>query len=472
MKLASLDPGSLSAEAIVAAEPGCDPQTGERHAGGPPQSFFQRLVALCHSAAAQRGLLGVVDQAANSVASFATVVILGRFASQHELGVYSLALTPLLLLTNLQAELITAPYTVHRQRRTVGLAEYNGSILMHQLLFAALCSTGLLVAYGMVAGRGSDLAVPLLILSGVAPFWLMRVFIRYVSFANMRFPSAVLVDGLAATLQIAGLLGCALLLGLSAGSTFIVLGTSSAVACGAWWLAQRGVVFRPQWRQVGSDWRKNWRFARWAVASQLIGCTTPFVLPWVLAHTRGEAAAGLLAASVNLCGVAMLLVVGVAHSLTPQAARAFAEGGVPQLRGVLARAQLFFTVTLGGFWIAAMLLGEWLMVAVYGPPFAGTGMAVSLLAGSVLATGFAVTGGNGLWAVERPQANLIADVVTLLVTITTAVLLVGRAGVVGAAAATLCGNSAGAVTRLLILRHVLIQVESSAAGAIAMENRA
>lgn len=422
------------------------------------------LWALWRSASARRGFLGVLDQAANSIASFATVVILGRCASQHELGVYSLALTPLLLLTNMQAELITAPYTVYRQRhRGPGLAEYNGSILIHQVVFATLCSLGLLLGFVFLWNRetASELTTPLLVLSLAAPCWLMRAFIRYVSFANLQFASAVVVDGLAAALQVCGLLICTTWMGLYASSAFLVLGGASAIACAYWWTARRTLPFRPRRTHVLRDWRRNWCFARWALASQLIGCSTPFILPWVVAHTRGEAAAGLLAASVNLCGLAMLLVVGVAHSLTPQAARAFAEGGVGALRQMLARTMLFFTLSLGSFWVGAMLFGEAVMVAVYGPQFSGTGLVVSLLAASVLATSFAVAGGNGLWAVERPQANLVADAVTLLVTLVTALLLVGSAGVVGAAAATLCGNASGALTRLLILRWVLAGVEGA-----------
>lgn len=412
--------------------------------------------------AARRGALGILDQAALSIASFATVVLLGRCASQHELGLYSLALTPLLLLTNVQAEMITAPYAVYRQRCAADkLALYNGSILLHQL-GCAVFSSCLLFGFFLLLRLGpwgSDLAAPVGILCLAAPWWMMRAFLRYVSFANLCFGWAVLLDGLAVALQLAGIFVCLSWLGLTAARTFLILGLSSAVACGVWWSVQRVGSFRIRRDQVIPDWRRNWCLARWALASQLIGCSSPYILPWVLAHTHGEAAAGRFAACVNLCGIAMLFVVGVAHSLTPQAARTYIHGGRAALEQLLTRTLLFFALTVGVFVAAAALLGEQIMTAVYGPHFAGMGLPIALLSAAVLATSFAVASGNGLWALERPQANLIADVIALLVTVAAALMLVGRTAVLGAALATLCGNTAGAITRMLILRFVLVRLD-------------
>ena len=424
-----------------------------------------QLRAALRDPSAKCAVLGVMDQALVSAANFATIVILGRFGSQQALGVYSLALTALMLLTMLQGQLITAPYTVYRQRfHGRDLAQYNGSVLVHQCIFAFVgCFVLALIGLLLTFQHSSVLLAVMLAVLTTAPAWLFRGFIRYVSFANLQFGTALLVDLLAVGLQLAGLAGLVWSGSLSAPSVYIVGGIASAAGClmGWWWW--RGCMdFRVQRSLIGSDWRTNWSFARWALASEMLGCSTPYVLPWILIHTHGSAAIGALAACVNICGLAMMFIVGVGHSLTPQAARAFANGGIPALRTTLRKTMLIFAISIGTFCMAALILGEWVMTSIYGPQFIGSGPTVSLLSFSVLSTSLAVVAGNGLWAVNRPQTNLVADAVTLVVTIVTAAFLVGPWGATGAAAAMLVGNTAGALTRLAILRLVLNSVSEPA----------
>ena len=78
---------------------------------------------------------------------------------------------------------------------------------------------------------------------------------------------------------------------------------------------------------------------------------------------------------------------------------------------------------------------------VYGPQFAGTGWIIGVLSLSVLANSLGVTAGNGLWAMERPQANFVADLFSLGVVIVATISLVPLLGPLGAALATLCGTS-------------------------------
>src|SRR5438046_146702 len=113
---------------------------------------------------------------------------------------------------------------------------------------------------------------------------------------------------------------------------------------------------------------------------------------------------------------------------------------------------LLFGVTLGGRAALAFLVGEQIAVMVYGPQFAGAGAIIGVLSLSVLANSAGVAAGNGLWAMERPSANVVADLASLLVVIGATIMLVPRLGPLGAAIATLAGTSTDAVVRLYILR--------------------
>ena len=71
----------------------------------------------------------------------------------------------------------------------------------------------------------------------------------------------------------------------------------------------------------------------------------------------------------------------------------------------------------------------------------------TVLAFGLLASSLGVTAGNGLWAIERPQASFAADVCTLAVTLTAAFFLVYPLGAMGVAVAMLAGITAGTIVR-------------------------
>jgi O-antigen/teichoic acid export membrane protein len=248
---------------------------------------------------------------------------------------------------------------------------------------------------------------------------------------------------------------------MTAAGAYVVLGIACAIpVAGWWWRKNIDVAFAPQ--RFWEDWRQNWTFSRWSLASQIVGTLPAQVLPWCLAQAHGVAVTGVFAACASLTGIAMMFVLGMANALTPQAAQAFSQGGVPALRRVMRRTALIFAVTVGLFCITIAIGGELVMQLFYGSRYGGVHLAFALLSCGVLTNSLAIVAGNGLWAVNRPRANVIADVCILCVTVSAAFFLVGPWGITGAATATLLGNTAGMLARALIARRVLAQVARSA----------
>ena len=87
---------------------------------------------------------------------------------------------------------------------------------------------------------------------------------------------------------------------------------------------------------------------------------------------------------------------------------------------------------------------------------------LAVLAVNMWANALSITFGNGLWAVERPDANFTADLVSLLVVAACTVLLIPAFGVVGAAAAMAIGGWADVVARGLALRRVVRAIPADA----------
>jgi O-antigen/teichoic acid export membrane protein len=212
--------------------------------------------------------------------------------------------------------------------------------------------------------------------------------------------------------------------------------------------------------QLRADWLHNWSFSKWTLAGLLIGSTTPFLMPWVVALAHGEAATGMFAACNTLVNCAAMYVTGMTNVLTPRAARAYARGGVVALGRVLKQTAILFAVTLGAFCVLIFLCGDLPTRMVYGSRYAGTGPVLALLAMALFCNSLGITAGNGLWAVGRPAASFGADVCTLAVTLMVLLFAVGPLGVVGAALALLAGAVSGAAVRAATLWRLLASLNA------------
>jgi O-antigen/teichoic acid export membrane protein len=421
-----------------------------------------QLRLLASSALLARSGLSVLDQGIVSGTSFATSVLLGRYSSQEELGVYYLALSLVYFARGVQEQLVAAPYMIYCGRKPQSeLPLYAGSALVHQAVIL-LIAAGSLLAWLLsgLAPPSATSAFWLLLLA--APLMLIREFARHMSFAHLELKRAMLLDMAAALVQFALLLCLATQGRLTAQATLAIIAVSSGLATIGWLAFSRRQMLVSITRAV-ADWWHNWLFARWALASQLLACTTPYVMPWVVALTHGEAQTGMLGACTTLVGLSNTFLNGLCNYLSPAAAQAFARGGVGELRGVLIKTAALFSATLGGLAFIVFLFGEHIALGLYGPNFVGAGPIMAVLSLSVLANSLGVTAGNGLWAMERPSANVFADLCSLLVVVGAAIILVPLWGPLGAATATLAGTTTDATVRLAILRRAMQELGGSSA---------
>jgi O-antigen/teichoic acid export membrane protein len=305
------------------------------------------------------------------------------------------------------------------------------------------------------------LAPSLWVLLLASPFCLLHAFLRNLSFAAFQFRVAVAMDIAVALLQLATLVVLVKLDMLNVPLLFAVMGSSSLVACVGWFVIKPEPLLYVR-KLVARHWRENWSFGRWSLSSHIVGSAGNYVLPWLLALVYDQAATGTFAGCGKLTGLAGTFVVGLANFLSPKAVSAFRKQGVQGLLRVLSAAAIVFVVTIGGFCIFVGVTGDLVLVTLFGDDFVGTGTVALVLSLTVLANSLSVVSGNGLWAINRPQANLISDVLTVTLTLATAASLVQSHGVMGIAIATVLGGTVGAVVRgttlAILLRRVSRQV--------------
>jgi O-antigen/teichoic acid export membrane protein len=412
------------------------------------RSLPHRIVAQC----LHPGVVSVIDQGVVSGTSFVTAIIIGRTCSHEDLGIYYLALTVAMLCTAVSCDLVSVPYTMHCNRHHgAAAASHAGSTLVHQLVLS-LIVVACLLAFAALLSLGVEpqsLRPVSWVLVGVVPLLLLREFVRRYAFAHLALFTTLAVDVAVTVLQLGGLLLVCYFHRISVPAVYVIMGVACGLACAAWFAAARRGLHVVATRII-PDWRDHWSFGKWALAGELAGLSF-YALPWMLTVAHGEAATGVFCAGNTLVGLANLFVNGMRNYLTPKTSHAYAEGGAGALSRVVRWAGLLFIAVLGAFCVAIWFAGDALTALLFGSRYAGNGLLLELLALATCADALGMTAGNGLWALDRPAANLAVEIVQLIVTLVVAVALVMPLGVLGIALALVAGRALGATLRWCVL---------------------
>lgn len=401
---------------------------------------------------AGKGILGLIDQAAVSGASFLTTVAIGRFCGAQELGIYALGFSLVVLVTGAQTSLISIPYTIFMKRLPESERSwYAGSVLVHYALLAALAMLALVgLALLLSIGLGpARLAQVVWVLLGIMPFVLLREFLRRLAFAHLQMTAALLLDVVVCGLQIGGLVGLVASEMLSAITGYAVMGLACAIASVAsFFLVRTEFVVRGE--RIGRDLQRNWSLGKWVFSSQMTLVAHGYLVHWLLAVMLDTTATGVFTACLTVVMVVNPFVAGISNVLEPRVAQAFAEGGRDEVRRVAWKTTALMEAVMAMFCIAIMLIGEDAVRLLYdGPEYSNQGATIIVLALLVL-TRIDVPAAHGLRVMGRADANFKAALLDLTISLVSTLILVPYLGVLGGAIGFLIGSVPASVMRCLI----------------------
>jgi O-antigen/teichoic acid export membrane protein len=408
--------------------------------------FWKRVShpGFCHAP------LSLIDQAIVSGTSFLTTLLIGRICGSEELGIYSLAFTIIVLITNLQSAVFTAPYTIYANKLTGSIRhQYAGSVLVHCVMLMILSSASVAsLAVGLSAfWPGNPYLGVVWILAGALPLLLLREFVRRFAFAHLRISVVLVTDIVASAIQLFGLWYLIQIDQFTTVNIYLVIGTSCAIAAGgAMAFLRDGISIRVN--NVFHELKRSWLLGRWLAATRLMAILQVYTVHWLLASFLGSGATGVYAASMTLLLAANPFVIGIGNLLEPQAARAMADGGTRQLRKVVWRATKILGGIMGLYSGLLVIVGGGLVSFMYaGPEFDHQGPTVAILALAALIHAWETGPIHGLRVLERPDLSFRASLLSLSVTLTLALLLVPTFGTFGGACAVLAGDTAAATVR-------------------------
>ncbi len=398
---------------------------------------------------AARGATTLVDQGIVSLTNFLAGVIVGRYCSRGELGLYSLAFSLLLLVVSFQSALVSVPYTVYCVRvPEEDRAAYSGSTLVHQLSLMVLSVVVLAVGGLLLAGRVGPpgLAQVVLVVACGLPLFMGREYLRQLFFARLERWPPLLLDAVVAIVQVGSLLALARSGRLSAAAAYVTAG----VACGCGVLVSAITVRRWfAWRRarVLPDLKMNWATGRWTFANGLVSLAGAQLYPWLIAASRGAEETGILAACMGVTYLTNPLILGLGNFLAPHAMHAHASGGFVAVRRILRKATLGLAGVMAVVCPTLFIAGGALLRLVYGARYDGYGLTVGALSLAQAVDVLAMPASYALFLFDRPDVIVKSNLIVLGATVTAGAVLVHLLGPLGVALGLLCGNGLATMFR-------------------------
>ena len=362
-------------------------------------------------------LWALIDQAAISATRFLIAVMVGKYGSEAELGLYSAGFGILVAMITVQESLVTTPYTFFSsQLDQLKRNTFAGSALTTVLAYlgsVTVLMAGVLAGLWILEVRGDFLAI-LMALVLITPTALLREFCRRWLFAHLRIRMATLLDILFSAVTLIGMVILIVLDQTTAFFALLITGLSSLVVV---LLAfQFRDEFKFQKSEVRRDISKKFSFGKWAAGASLLSALLVYFAHWFLMATQGEAAAGLYAACLTLVLLANPFLLGLSSILAPLAARAVAEQGRPALLRLVCR---YLFKVVGILLVFAGVLafsGDWLLGVVFDPSYQGNQYTINILAIALIGIGVNFILANGLYALGQPRHDLFAAAIGLGVT--------------------------------------------------------
>jgi O-antigen/teichoic acid export membrane protein len=405
---------------------------------------------------ARKGIAVLADQAVVSGTNFLTGVIIGRACTKEQFGLFMLGFSIVVFVMSLQTSLILMPYMVYSPRLKSGEhARYTGSTLIHQLGLSALAIVALAVG-GMVLSLGigpQGLAQVVWTFVVVITFILLREYIRQISFANLCFRTALVLDSGVSLVQICGLLLLAYLGLVSASMAYWVIGLACSLAAVGWLVWMRK-TFALQLTRAISDLVQNLKFGKWIFASGLLGFLSNALYPWILTAFHGIASNGVWAACFGIAAIANPLLLAMQSFLGPKMAHSYAKGGGMGLRRFVFKACAVSLLLMTPFCLLLIVFGGSLVVMLYGDKYAGNGLVVSVLAITFLFLNVAFSFSRALLSMECAHMDFAVNLVALFVLLTLGLWLVKSFGPLGVACSILAGNIASSVVGYILFSRL------------------
>lgn len=411
------------------------------------RSGISTLVQLISSRAAR----SVIDQGAISVASFLTMVVLGRYAGEIELGRYALAFTTLWLSASIPNTLVWIQFAIRSPKLSgVRSRRYERSVACHIILFSAF----MVIPVSSISWALSNPS-PILFVSMytfvVGNF--LREHIRRVFMSKMDLWSLLWIDLVTSALQLLALLIFVQTSSLS--SAGIMLAHGLILLVPALYVLAKLQIQNAHAKEVWIDFLRNWRSGKWLVSASMIGAACDAMVRFAIVSIMGVFELGRFTAAFSLPLVVNPLMLTLSNWLRVSVARQAAACDEGQVVVRTIRLIGYFAVFGVSVFGCIAAFGEQAANAMYGKRFMGLGMTIAFVCGGLAISMASIPAEIALATTGRVRSIMFANILRFICMTIVVWPLVSIFGLVGGGLTLVIGYLAAFAVQFFQLRQLL-----------------
>ena len=304
------------------------------------------------------GGIALADQAMVSGTNFLTSVLLARWLTPADYGLYAVMLSLVYVLASVQQALVMQPMrvfgaTVYKASQR----EYFGNLIVGTagigLFMAALFGLAALGWHWVAGGQ----TPPALAGAGVSVFGVMLFWLgRNASYITNGPQAAAACDAFYVAILLSGLWALQATGDISISRVLALLGACSLAAAVLLFARMRPRLTRAGASRLGEQWKRHWRFGKWELTSTAIGSLNLVGVYGASGLLLGMRETGALRALMNLTLPAQQFVTAINRLLVPRLSEVFAS------RGARATREAVWKISAG---LAALSIVGWIFTVVF-----------------------------------------------------------------------------------------------------------
>jgi len=406
-----------------------------------------------------KSLVAIIDQVLVSGVNFFTGLLLARYMSPVQYGVFVLIYSVFLFVNVLQSSLITQPMLVLvsplegikvKQHIT---STYMIQILLTTFILSLILIGGVLTRYWF--GKilfGEIIAFLLAILTFQG-----QEFFRQVLFTRFEYWKALLTDLASYGLQLGGIIALYKLGILTIKNTFGVMGITSAVA-----MIYGISLCRKYLTQDIKYWkvvlRENWNFGKWILSQALTRYFSGQLFVFAIALIIGVGGTARFQASCVIFGPVNILIRGSSNYLIPWFSKKFSQESKSPFSRNLFMTFMLWVFIFGILCLIIALLAPHLLTIFYKDKYIEEVWTVRILAVAFFISASAQYVEFGARAMRRPDLGFWSHIVGLAITVALIWPLLVNFDVRGAAFNAVIVNAFVFAIETVLLLHGLRKV--------------
>ena len=384
-----------------------------------------------------RGGAVLAEQAAYSVTTLITSILLARAGSSDAYGIFILGMSLVYFTEVIQRSLVAVPFSVLCHARDGEEEAYVANTLIQHLLLMAL-TVAAFVAIGTAGsffGQAGPVWSSAAFCAMAAPGLHGRVVTRAVLLGRLRVWTNLAVGATASvltTLAVVCLYAGGRLTNVSA---CLALCAPLPVLAGAVVWAERGRL-RLNWSRFGVDLGANWHYGKWIVIATCANALGVRLVPWLVCLWGNTEQVAAFGATATVALAVRPVIEASQAYLTPRfALRVHKKGAAAARRS--ACSFLRPACAAGAVYAAALAVaGGWVLQLAY-PRYAHEQVTLAILGVAVAAKIVNVPIRSLLAAVGRPKTLSSSSIGASAACLAGAIVLIPRWGAAGAAGAML-----------------------------------